>query len=137
MHLRMDRACETSAAVASFLAEQSPVQHVDYPGLSQHPQYELATKQFGGRYGSIVTFRLAGGRAAADAFITASEAIPFCPSLGEASTTLSHPETTSHRAKSPTEREALGIGGGTIRLSIGLESAEFVIKALKESLSAI
>ena len=137
LHLRMDRACETSAAVASFLAERAGVEQVDYPGLADHPQHELATRQFAGRYGSMVTFRLAGGRAAADAFIAASDAIPFCPSLGEASTTLSHPETTSHRAMSPDAREVLGIGSGTIRLSVGLESADFVIESLQQSLSAI
>ena len=84
----------------------------------------------------MVTFHLAGGRAAADAFIAAAERIPFCPSLGEATTTLSHPESTSHRGLSLAEREALGIRSGTIRLSIGIESAEFVLESLREALAA-
>ncbi len=94
-----------------------------YPGLPEHPQHALASKQFGERFGTIVTFQLAGGRAAADAFIAAAKRIPFCPSLGELSTTLSHPETTSHRGMTAEQRAALGITGGTIRLSVGTESA--------------
>ena len=134
MHLRVERACVTALQVAEFLANASGVEHVDYPGLSAHQQHALARSQFDGGYGSIVTFRLAGGRAAADAFILAADQIPFCPSLGEASTTLSHPESTSHRGLSSAEREALGISGGTIRLSIGLESAEYILEAVRKSL---
>ncbi len=135
MHLRVARACETAQNVAESLLQSDAVEHVDYPGLPDHAQHNLATCQFAGRHGSIVTFRLSGGRAAADAFIAATELIPFCPSLGEAATTLSHPESTSHRGLSPSEREALGISGGTIRLSVGLESQEFVIDALRDSLA--
>jgi cystathionine beta-lyase/cystathionine gamma-synthase len=134
MHLRVERACKTALKVAEYLTAEDSIEHVDYPGLPNHPQHELATRQFNGTYGSMVTFRLAGGRSAADAFIVAADKIPFCPSLGEACTTLSHPESTSHRGLSPAEREALGIRGGTIRLSIGIESAEFVLESLRAAL---
>ena len=137
MHLRVERACETAQQVAKFLIRERAVEQVDYPGLPDHPQHALATAQFGGRFGSIVTFRLSGGRAAADAFIAATDRIPFCPSLGEATTTLSHPESTSHRGLSPSQRELLGISGGTIRLSIGLESRDFVLDSLAEKLAGI
>ena len=137
MHLRVERACETAEQVAKFLTRERAVQQVDYPGLPDHPQHALATAQFGERFGSIVTFRLSGGRAAADAFIAATDRIPFCPSLGEATTTLSHPESTSHRGLSPSQRELLGISGGTIRLSIGLESRDFVLDSLAEKLAGI
>jgi cystathionine beta-lyase/cystathionine gamma-synthase len=137
MHLRVERACETAQRAAEFLTHSPAVEQVDYPGLPDHPQYNLAATQFGGRFGSMVTFRLSGGRKAADAFIAASDRIPFCPSLGEATTTLSHPESTSHRGLSPSQREALGISGGTIRLSIGLESSDFVLAALAEKLAGI
>lgn len=133
--LRIERACDNALAAAQFLAEQAPrVAAVHYPGLETHPQHELARRQFGGRFGTVVSFRLAGGRAAADAFIAAAERIPFCPSLGELSTTLSHPETTSHRGLTPEQRAALGITGGTIRLSVGTESSGFVCEALAQGL---
>jgi len=137
MHLRVERACQTAQRAAEFLTLASSVEHVDYPGLADHPQHDLATSQFGGRYGSIVTFRLSGGRTVVDAFIAATDRIPFCPSLGEATTTLSHPESTSHRRLSPSQRESLGISGGTIRLSVGLESSDHVLDSLREALHGI
>lgn len=134
-HLRIERACENALEAAEFLASQTPrVASVFYPGLAQHPQHALAQKQFGGRFGTIVAFNLAGGRSAADAFIARARKIPFCPSLGELSTTLSHPETTSHRGMTQPQRAALGITGGTIRLSVGTESAQFIRAALAEGL---
>jgi cystathionine beta-lyase/cystathionine gamma-synthase len=137
-HLRIDRACHNALAAAEFLTRQKPsVERVHYPGLATHAQHALARQQFGDRFGTIVTFTLAGGRKAADGFIAAAKQIPFCPSLGELSTTLSHPETTSHRGMTADQRAALGITGGTIRLSVGTESQEFVIAALKQGLEGI
>jgi cystathionine beta-lyase/cystathionine gamma-synthase len=107
---------------------------VYYPGLPNHPDFAVAARQFGVHFGSMVSFTLRGGTAAAKRFITAARRIPFCPSLGELSTTLTHPESTSHRAMSPAARESLGIMGGTIRLSVGVESSEFVVDALREAL---
>jgi cystathionine beta-lyase/cystathionine gamma-synthase len=142
-HLRIERACRNALAAAEFLRQRPEIDRVDYPGLTDHPQHGLARRQFatgeGGKtlFGTIVAFRLRGGRPAADAFIHAASRIPFCPSLGELSTTLSHPETTSHRGMTSGEREALGITGGTIRLSVGTESSEFVCNALAQGLTAI
>ncbi len=142
-HLRVERACRNALAAAEFLRQRPEIDRVDYPGLTDHPQYGLARRQFAtgedGKtlFGTIVAFRLRGGRPAADAFIHAASRIPFCPSLGELSTTLSHPETTSHRGMTSGEREALGITGGTIRLSVGTESSEFVCNALAQGLTAI
>lgn len=133
-HLRIDRACQNAQATAEFLAGRSEVSRVDYPGLPVHPQHELACRQFQGGFGSIVTFHLNGGASAADAFISRATRVPFCPSLGELSTTLSHPASTSHRGLSLEARAALGIDDGTIRLSIGIESPEFVISAIAEGL---
>jgi cystathionine beta-lyase/cystathionine gamma-synthase len=137
LHLRLERACANAMRAAEFLASQSKVDRVCYPGLVSHATHSLAARQFGERFGSIVSFRLAGGRPAADAFIAAAGHIPFCPSLGEASTTLSHPETTSHRGLTPQERQALGIDGGVIRLSVGVESPQFICEAIAGGLEAI
>jgi cystathionine beta-lyase/cystathionine gamma-synthase len=63
--------------------------------------------------------------------------IPFCPSLGEYDTTLSHPASTSHRALSPAERQALGIDDGTIRLSVGIEPLAEIQAALHGALLQI
>jgi cystathionine beta-lyase/cystathionine gamma-synthase len=137
LHLRMQRASANGLHVARLLVRQPTVRRVDYPGLATHPDHELAGRQLGGQFGSVVTFELAGGRRSAEAFIAAAAEIPFCPSLGEISTTLSHPESTSHRALSAAAREELGVTGGTIRLSCGVESPEFIEEALLNGLQAV
>ncbi len=137
LHLRAERASANALAAAQFLANRAEVEKVHYPGLPDHPDHELATRQFGGRYGTIVTFTITGGTTAATRFIAAARNIPFCPSLGELTTTLTHPETTTHRVLTAAAREALGIRGGTIRLSVGIESSEFILAALAEGLDAL
>jgi cystathionine beta-lyase/cystathionine gamma-synthase len=132
--VRAEKACANALAIATWLREQPQVESVHYPGLAQHPDHALSREQFGERFGSMVTVTLRGGRAAADAFITAAREVPFCPSLGELSTTLSHPQSTSHRGLSEAERNALGIFGGTLRLSIGIESVEHIRDALAAGL---
>lgn len=135
--VRAQRACDNALAVAECLAGAEGVEAVYYPGLAAHPDHAVASRQFGDRFGSMVSFTLAGGEAAASAFIrAASDEIAFCPSLGELATTLSHPASTSHRALSPAARQALGITGGTIRLSVGIESRETVVDAVRQGLSA-
>lgn len=133
--LRAERATANAAVAAAFLAAHEKVERVEYPGLPDHADHALAARQFAGRFGNMVTFALRGGLAAAERFIAAAPAIPFCPSLGDLSTTLSHPASTSHRSLSEQARDALGIRPSTIRLSIGIESAEAVIEAVAEGLA--
>jgi cystathionine beta-lyase/cystathionine gamma-synthase len=135
--VRAERACSNALAVARHLLAVRQIEAVHYPGLPDHPDHGLAARQFGDRFGSMVAFTLRGGAEAASQFIRAAKRIPFCPSLGELNTTLSHPESTSHRALSEPARESLGITGGTIRLSVGIESAESIIAALEEGLAGV
>lgn len=137
MALRVRRANETALEAARFLAGQPRLQAIYYPGLPDHPDHAIAARQFGGQFGTVITFTLAGGRSAADAFIANARSIPFSPSLGDLSTTLSHPESTSHRGMAPEARARLGITAGTIRLSVGIESPESIIAALAEGLAGI
>ena len=134
--LRARQASENALSVAEFLSAQKRVEAVFYPGLKSHPDHQLARRQFGDQFGSIVSFTLGGGRAAAERFIAAGK-IPFCPSLGEVSTTLSHPQSTSHRGMSEAERKKLGIAAGTIRLSVGIESAGQIVERLEASLNGL
>ncbi|MEO2023909.1 MAG: PLP-dependent transferase, partial [Pirellulaceae bacterium] len=76
-------------------------------------------------------------QAAADRFIEAAARFPFCPSLGELSTTLSHPASTSHRKLSEPDRARVGITGGTIRLSVGVESTEYILESLAQCFSTM
>ncbi len=136
--LRADRADENARVVAAFLLKKpQAIEAVSYPGLPQHPDNALARRQFGDRFGNMVMFTLRGGGLAAQQFIGAARRIPFSPSLGDLSTTLSHPASTSHRKLSSEAQAALGITGGTIRLSIGIESAAAILEAVEEGLSTM
>ncbi|MDZ4781191.1 MAG: aminotransferase class I/II-fold pyridoxal phosphate-dependent enzyme [Planctomycetia bacterium] len=138
LEVRMERASANALAVAALLTKQPGVREVFYPGLPSSAEHALARQYLSGGFGSMVTFTLAGGRPAATAFIQAlANSIPFAPSLGDLSTTLSHPESTSHRGLAPTERARLGIDGGTIRLSVGIEPTEKVIDAITAAFALV
>jgi cystathionine beta-lyase/cystathionine gamma-synthase len=135
--LRMGRASESALGAARWLSEQARVRSVDYPTLANHPDAEISARVLSCG-GNIVTFHLAGGRRSVDQFIAAvADRIPFAPSLGEICTTLSHPLSTSHRSVEPEDQRILGFDEGTIRLSIGVESADYINDALKVGLAAI
>ena len=119
--LRMRAASANAAALADWLAGVPEVARVVYPGRSDHPDHELAQRLLQGGYGNMLCFELKGGRAAVNRFMRLARGIPFSPSLGHTTTTLSHPATTSHRYVSPAERRRQGIGDGLIRLSVGVE----------------
>ena len=135
LSLRSSRACATALTLAERLAGHPRVRSVHYPGLETHPDHARAARVLKGGFGTIVTIDL-GGRDQADAFIKALRHIPFAPSLGDVSTTLSHPATTSHRAQSPEQWARQGIGPGLIRLSIGLEAADDLWDDLSQALGA-
>ena len=135
--LRVQRSDANALIAAKFVQQQPQVTEVHYPGLENHPDHSLACRQFGGRFGSMVTFTIRGGTVAAEGFIRAAKRIPFCPSLGDLSTTLSHPESTSHRGLINEARASLGIFGGTIRLSVGIESPETIVDALAEGFAGV
>ncbi len=119
--LRMRAACDNALAVARWLQKQPGVARVLYPGLPEHPDHDLAVRVLGGSFGHMLCFDLAGGREAVNRFMRLAPGIPFSPSLGHTTTTLSHPATTSHRYVSPAERRRQGISDGLIRLSVGAE----------------
>lgn len=120
---------------------QQPVSTVIYPGIESRPDFHVGKKLFQELdsrtcFANMLTIKLSGGALAAEKFIRHSP-IAFCPSLGECSTTLSHPASTSHRHLSDAERADLGISSGTIRLSIGLESTEYLKTAIQQGLEGL
>ena len=136
LKLRSDRACSTAWDLAERLEAHPKVKAVHYPGLKSHPDHGLATSLFQGGFGTVLTINV-GGRVEADRLIRSVKEIPFAPSFGDVSTTLSHPATTSHRGQSPERWAAQGISPGLIRLSIGLESADSLWNDLEQGLKAI
>jgi cystathionine beta-lyase/cystathionine gamma-synthase len=119
--LRMRAASVNAAALADWLARQPGVTAVIYPGRPDHPDHTLAVRLLQGGCGNMLCFELAGGREAVNRFLRLAPGVPFSPSLGNTTTTCSHPSSTSHRYVSPAEKRRQGIGDGLIRLSVGVE----------------
>ncbi len=119
--LRMERSSENAAALASFLAERSEVAAVHYPGVRGPQDAVLAERLLPRGRGAMLSVDLRGGGGAADAFIRGLNGVRLAPSLGDVATTVSYPASTSHRALSPQQRAALGIGDGLVRISVGIE----------------
>jgi cystathionine beta-lyase/cystathionine gamma-synthase len=135
LSLRMRQASATALALADWLASRPGIARVVYPGLPDHPDHTLAQEQFHGCFGNMLCFELKGGRAAVNRFLKLAPEIPFSPSLGNVSTTLSHPATTSHRYVSPAERKRQGITDGLIRLSVGIEALDRLQEVFTRGLS--
>ena len=132
--LRYDRAQSNAAALADHLASLPSVETVLYPGRIDHPDHELACKVLGHNFGSMVSFRIGGGRDAANALIKAAPNIPFAPTLGDVATTLSHPASSSHRGLSVEARSAIGITEGFFRVSVGIEEVGIICDELAEAI---
>lgn len=142
LFLRMSSAANTAKILAERLSSHPQILDVAFPGLQSHPDRAIAVRQFSSLngetcFGNMITIEVNGGIEGATRFIEATKEIPFCPSLGELMTTLSHPFTTSHRNLNSSQLAKLGISGGTIRFSIGLESADFIESAIATALSGL
>ena len=137
--LRMRQHCQNALTVAQWLESHPKVNRVLYPGLSSHPQHELAKQLFAGKgYGGIVSFEIEG--AGQDQVFRFLENLHLCipaTSLGDVCTLALYPAHSSHRALTSDERARIGIGDGLVRLSVGIEAAEDILSDLEQALDSI
>src|SRR5690242_8184079 len=118
--------------VAEFLASHNKVKSVFYPGLKDHPQYELACRQMTG-FGSMITFET-GSLANAGRLLKRVRVCTLGESLGGVETLISHPATMTHAALGEKGRAAIGITDGMVRISVGIEDVDDVIADLNQAL---
>jgi cystathionine gamma-lyase/cystathionine beta-lyase/cystathionine gamma-lyase/homocysteine desulfhydrase len=133
--VRMPRHEENGRKVAAFLREQKKVRKVYWPGFTDHPGHEVHKRQATG-FGAMISFDL-GTREAADRLLQAVALCSLGESLGGVETLISHPATMTHAGYTPAEREALGIGDGLVRISVGIEDAEDLVADLARGLAAV
>lgn len=126
MTLRTNAACGNAALLADWLAEQPAVSRVMYPGRRDHPDHAIAGELMDGQFGHMLCFELAGGRDAVNRFLRTAAGIPFSPSLGHTTTTVSYPAGTSHRYAAADEKKKQGITDGLIRMSVGIEELKVI-----------
>jgi O-succinylhomoserine sulfhydrylase len=127
--IRMRAHSENAQALAEWLEQQSWIERVNYPGLTSHPQHELARRQQTSG-GGIVSFEVKGGREAAWKLIDSTRLLSITANLGDVKTTITHPATTTHGRLTDAEREAAGIREGLIRIAVGLEHIDDIKKDL-------
>jgi cystathionine gamma-lyase/cystathionine beta-lyase/cystathionine gamma-lyase/homocysteine desulfhydrase len=121
--------------VADYLSKHRKVKKVFYPGLADHPQYELAQRQMSG-FGSMITFET-GSLGNAKRLLKKVRVCSLGESLGGVETLISHPATMTHAALGEKGRKAIGITDGLVRISVGIEDVEDIIADLDQALAAI
>jgi cystathionine gamma-synthase len=136
LHVRLREHGRNAQAVAEFLAAQPQVRRVHYPGLATHPGHDVARRQQTG-FGAIVTLEVAGGLDGARRFAEALELFSLAESLGGVESLVAHPATMTHAAMAPEARAAAGLVDGLLRLSIGIESADDLLRDLAVGLEAL
>jgi len=134
--IRIDRAQESAMKVADYLESHPKVAWIKYPGLTSHPQYELAKTQMKG-FGSMMSFGLKGGYEAGQKLMDHVHLATLAVSLGGVETLIQHPASMTHAAVSKENKIAAGITDDLVRFSVGIEDVEDIIDDLKHALETI
>ncbi|HUH87586.1 MAG TPA: bifunctional O-acetylhomoserine aminocarboxypropyltransferase/cysteine synthase [Pusillimonas sp.] len=134
--LRMERHTENAQKVAEYLKQHPQVAWVQYAGLADHPEHQLAQKYFGGKPASILSFGIKGGYEGGARFIDALQLILRLVNIGDAKSLACHPASTTHRQLSPEELESAGVGVDMVRLSIGIEHIDDILADISQALEA-
>jgi O-succinylhomoserine sulfhydrylase len=134
LDLRVRASAASAQKIAETLEGWPEISRVIYPGLPSHPQHALAMEQMGNG-GTLVTFEVKDGKAAAFRFCNALKIVLISNNLGDAKSIATHPATTTHQRLPQDQKDALGITPGLIRLSVGLEDADDLIADLAQALN--
>jgi len=128
--LRMRAHCENALQIARWLEQHPAVSKTLYPGLTSHPQHELAMRQMGGQGGGIISIDLKGGLDAATEMLEGCQLFSLAESLGGVESLINHPAIMTHASMPVEKRAALGISDSLVRLSVGVEDVNDLITEL-------
>jgi len=134
--LRMDRHCSNALALARFLTAHPKVAWVRYPGLADSPHHVIASRLYGGKYGGLLTFGT-GDKASAFKVINNLTMARNLANIGDAKTLVIHPASTICADYTAEDKELMGVGEDTIRVSVGIENHEDIIEDFRRALDAI
>jgi cystathionine gamma-synthase len=136
LHVRLREHGRNAQTIAEYLSKQKAVKTVYYPGLASHPGHEIAKRQQSG-FGAIVTLEVQGGIDGARRFSEALELFSLAESLGGVESLVAHPATMTHAAMAPEARAAAGLVDGLLRLSIGIESTDDLLRDLANGVKSL
>jgi O-succinylhomoserine sulfhydrylase len=134
--LRVERQTETAGLLADALSSHPKVARILYPGRPDHPQAELIKRQMSGG-STMIAVDVRGGKAGAFRFMNALRLIKISNNLGDAKSLVTHPATTTHQRFSPALRAEMGISDGLVRLSVGLEHKDDLLRDLTSALAQV
>lgn len=136
LELRIKKQSENAAALAAALDQSPYVAKVYHPSLKDHPQHELAAKQFGQYFGGMLSIELPEDREKMNKFMRSLKLCHYAMTLGGYRTTMSYPVMSSHSDMTREERLAIGISDGLLRISVGIEGTNDLIKDFTDALEA-
>ena len=141
LHVRMERHCSNARKVAEFLKAHPLVSWVNYPGLPDHPQYDLVQKQMrqvDGAPGAsgLMAFGVKGGLAAGVRFIEAAQFMSHLANIGDTRTLIIHPASTTHRQLDAEQQLSAGVLPDMVRLSVGIEHIDDILWDIDQALHA-
>jgi methionine-gamma-lyase len=134
--IRVDRAQQNAIVLADFLEKHPKVEWIKYPGLKSHPQYELAKKQMDGP-GAMISFGLKGGLEAGRKLMNSVKVAILAVSLGGVETLIEHPASMTHSKVSLADKKKAGISDGLVRLSVGIEDVDDLLRDLDQALAEV
>lgn len=137
LHVRMKRHAENGQLVAEYLESQPAVASVEYPGLPSSSNYELAKKYLPDGGCGVISFRLKGGREAAQKFMENLKIAAIETHVADARSCVLHPASTTHRQLSEEELDAAGVYSDLLRFSCGLEDTQDLIDDIGQALEAL
>ena len=135
--LRMQKHCENAQKVAEYLEKHPKVTWVSYPGLPSNKYYALAQKYLPNGSSGVVSFGVAGGRAAATKVMDNMQLAAIVTHVADSRTCLLHPASTTHRQLTDEQLEACGVSPELIRLSVGIEDVEDIIADIEQALETV
>jgi O-acetylhomoserine (thiol)-lyase len=136
LHLRMERHCQNTQAVAEFLQKHPAVEWVNYPGLPDHPDHAMAQKYLPAGKGAVLGFGIRGGRDAGIRFINSVKLCSHLANIGDAKTLVIHPASTTHSQLTEKEQQETGVSPEYVRLSVGIEDVQDIIADVDQALKA-
>lgn len=136
LHLRMERHAKNAMRLAQFLESHSKVEKVNYPGLASHPQAEVVRRQMNG-WGGMLSFEVKGGVEAGRKLMNGLKLCSLAVSLGSVDTLVEHPASMTHAVMPKDMRESLGISDGLVRVSVGIEDAEDIVRDFEQAFNEL
>lgn len=136
LHVRMDRHCDNTMAVAKHLTAHPLVEWVNYPGLEGNRYYDLARKYMPKGASGLLTFGLKGGIKAGEKFIESVQFMSHLANIGDAKTLVIHPASTTHRQLNEDEQRKAGVAPDMVRISVGIETLDDILWDIDQALAA-